>query len=57
VIAVGCLGLVVLPLIGLALGGWVDGPTGATWGAAIGMGIALAACGFTAYTLRVIGRR
>ncbi|GGE93193.1 hypothetical protein [Sphingomonas prati] len=56
-IAIGCLALLVLPLTGLACGGWIAGPDGAIWGAAIGFGLALGVCGFSAYALRVIGRR
>ena len=56
-VAIGCLALLVLPLAGLAGGGWIAGPDGARWGAAIGFGIGLVACGFTGYALRVIGRR
>ncbi|WP_200913325.1 hypothetical protein [Sphingomonas sp. Leaf10] len=46
-IAIGCLLLVILPIVGLALGGLIAGPAAARWGAAIGFGIALLVCGIT----------
>jgi hypothetical protein len=56
-VGIGCLALLVLPLVGLTCGGLIAGPEGARWGAAIGAGIALALCGFTVYALRVISQR
>jgi hypothetical protein len=56
-IAIGCLALIILPLLGLALGGMVDGPDGATWGAIIGLVVALGISGFMGYALVKIGRR
>jgi hypothetical protein len=55
-VAIGCLALLVLPLVGLTCGGLIAGPHGARWGGAIGLAIALAVCGFTVYALRLIGR-
>jgi hypothetical protein len=55
-VAIGCLALLILPLVGLTCGGLAGGPEGARWGAAIGLGIAVAVCGFTVYALRAIGR-
>ena len=44
---IGCLMLVVLPILGLVLGAVLGGPVAARWGAAIGLAIALIVCGFT----------
>jgi len=55
--AIGCLALIVLPLAGLALGGFLAGPTGAKWGAGIGFAIALGLCGVTGYALVAAARR
>ena len=56
-IAIGCLSLVILPIIGLVLGGLIAGPAAARWGAAIGFGIALAICGVTGYAFARMRRR
>ena len=56
-VAVGCLLLVILPLLGLAVGGILAGPQGARWGAFTGLGLALAVCGMSAYALVRMGRR
>lgn len=56
-IAIGCLSLIVLPIIGLALGGLLAGPVGAQWGAAIGFGVACAVTGLSGYAMVRIGRR
>ncbi|MGP7794445.1 hypothetical protein [Sphingomonas sp. CLY1604] len=50
-IAAGCLSLVVLPLIGMAAGGWLAGSGGAAWGAGIGFALALALCGLSGLAL------
>lgn len=50
-IAIGCLLLVILPIVGLVLGGLFAGPIGARWGALIGFSIALIVCLFTGYAL------
>ena len=55
--AVGCLLLVVLPLMGLALGGLVAGPRGATIAALAGFAVALAVCGVAGFALMKAGRR
>jgi hypothetical protein len=55
-IAVGCLLIVILPLLGLAIGGVLAGPEGARWGAVVGFGLALAGCGTSAYALMKVGR-
>lgn len=56
-IAIGCLLLVVLPIIGLTLGGLLAGPVGAQWGAAIGFGVACVVMGLSGYAMVQIGRR
>jgi uncharacterized membrane protein len=44
-IAIGCLSLIVLPLIGLAVGGYVGGLAAAIWSAFGGLIIAALVCG------------
>lgn len=56
-IVAGCLLLVILPLAGLALGGLAAGPEGARIGAAIGLALALLACGLSGYALVKVARR
>jgi hypothetical protein len=56
-IAVGCLALVVLPLIGLVLGALLAGLDGGIWGALVGLAIAVAISGIMGYALIRIGRR
>lgn len=55
--AIGCFALIVLPLIGLALGGFLLGPVGAKWGAITGFALALAISGVTTYALIAAARR
>lgn len=43
--AIGCLMMIILPLIGAILGGMVDGPDGSVWGAGGGLAIALTIVG------------
>ncbi len=49
--------LLVLPLAGLVLGGWLAGPQGMAWGAGIGLAVALGASGIMGYGLVKAGRR
>ncbi|MBB4617659.1 hypothetical protein GGQ96_001787 [Sphingomonas abaci] len=42
---IGCLALVIFPILGLAAGGLLDGPGGARLGAGIGFLLALALAG------------
>ncbi|HTG37661.1 hypothetical protein [Sphingomonas sp.] len=56
-IAIGCLLLIVLPMIGLTLGGLLAGLPGVKWGAAIGLAIAVGFAAFAGYGLIQIGRR
>ncbi|WP_170065881.1 hypothetical protein [Novosphingobium guangzhouense] len=46
---VGCLLLIVLPLLGLAAGGFLDGAEGAKWGAGVGLALALTLFGIGSY--------
>ncbi len=39
----GCLPLIILFVLGTGLGWWLDGATGAVWGAGIGIAAVLAA--------------
>lgn len=56
-IAVGCLSLIVLPLIGLAVGGYVGGLNAAIWSAGLGLAVAVLICGIGAIALTKAGRR
>lgn len=56
-IVIGCLFLVILPILGLAVGGALAGPSGARWGAGIGLAAALIVCGLSGYALAKIARR
>jgi hypothetical protein len=56
-IAVGCLALVVLPLLGLVLGALIAGPDGALWGAITGLCVALVVSGVMGWALIQVGRR
>jgi hypothetical protein len=50
-IAIGCIGVIVLPLIGLAVGGYVGGLHVAIWSAFGGLVIGAIICGVTAMAL------
>lgn len=56
-VALGCLLLVILPLTGLVVGGYLIGPEAATWSAAVGFVLAAAICGIGAYALVKASRR
>ena len=56
-VALGCLSLIVLPLLGLVLGGYVGGPEGARWGAAGAFALAAAICAAGGYALVKAARR
>ncbi len=57
-VALGCLLLIVLPLLGFMGGAYVAGEEGALWGAVGGFVLASAACGLAGYALvRASGRR
>lgn len=55
--ALGCFLLLILPLAGLMLGGWLAGPEGMIWGAAIGFAVALIVTGIMGYALVRARRR
>lgn len=55
--ALGCFLLLVLPLAGLVIGGWLGGPPGMAWGAGIGFALALAISGVAGGALVKAGRR
>jgi hypothetical protein len=56
-IAVGCLSVIVLPLIGLAVGGYVGGLDAAIWSAFGGLMVAALLCGVGAMALLKARRR
>lgn len=56
-IAIGCIGLIVLPLIGLAVGGYIGGLDAAIWSAVGGLTVAALLCGVTAVALMKAKRR
>lgn len=55
-IAPGCLLVLILPLLGLGLGGWLGGGSGMVWGGAIGLVAGLAAGGAMAWLYAKIKR-
>lgn len=55
--ALGCILLLVFPMIGAVLGVWLGGPDGMAIGAAAGFLIALAACAVPGIALRKARRR
>jgi hypothetical protein len=55
--ALGCLLLMVLPMLGLIAGGMIGGRDAAIWSAVTGLVVALAICGTAAYALVQAGRR
>jgi hypothetical protein len=56
-IAIGCLSLIILPLIGLAVGGYVGGLDAAIWSAVAGLVAAALVCGVAAMALLKAWRR
>jgi hypothetical protein len=56
-IAIGCLSLIILPLIGLAVGGYIGGIDAAIWSALGGLMVAALLCGVTAMALMKASRR
>ncbi len=56
-IAIGCLSLIILPLIGLAVGGYIGGLDAAIWSAVGGLMVAALTCGVTAMALVKAGRK
>lgn len=55
--AIGCFLLVVMPLLGLFIGGAIDGKTGCAWGAGIGFGLAAILCTGGVYSFVAAARR
>lgn len=55
--ALGCILLLVLPLLGLVIGGWFAGPPGMAWGSGIGLAIAIGICAIAGGALVKAGRR
>lgn len=49
--AIGCLFFIVLPLIGMFVGGVISGLPGAAWGAALGFAVASVLGGGSIYAL------
>lgn len=56
-LAVGCFLLIILPIIGLALGGVIAGPVGARWGAGIGLVTAIGVASISVVALAKLKRR
>ena len=54
---VGCSALILFPIIGLLIGLYAIGTSGAIWGAAAGFMLAAAILGFSFYALAKAGRR
>ncbi|HET7267846.1 MAG TPA: hypothetical protein VFJ15_07020 [Oleiagrimonas sp.] len=48
----GCLPIIVLFVLGTGLGWWLNGATGAVWGAGIGIAVGIAAGLALVYVLR-----
>lgn len=48
----GCLPIIVLFVLGTGIGWWLDGDTGAVWGAGIGIAVGVAAGLLLVYVLR-----
>ena len=55
--ALGCLLFLILPILGLVLGGWLAGPDGMIWGAGAGFALALSITGMMGYGLVKARRR
>ncbi|HWJ74210.1 MAG TPA: hypothetical protein VNX29_13675 [Kaistia sp.] len=54
-IAIGCISPIILGVIGVLIGNWLDGSSGAIWGALAGLiggGVILAAVGWLAAKLK-----
>lgn len=49
--ALGCFLLLILPLLGVVVGGWIGGRDGMIWGAATGLAVALGVTGAMGYAL------
>ncbi|WP_199698810.1 hypothetical protein [Aurantiacibacter zhengii] len=49
--ALGCFLLLIFPILGLVIGGWLAGREGMIWGAGIGLVVALGVSGVMGYAL------
>lgn len=56
-VVIGCLALVLFPILGLVIGALLEGPGGARIGAAIGFVLALVLGGFSTFALWKVRRR
>jgi hypothetical protein len=56
-VAVGCLALLVFPILGLIAGGLLAGRSGAEWGAGLGLALALGLSGAMGWGLVKATRR
>ncbi|WP_162835545.1 hypothetical protein [Croceibacterium mercuriale] len=56
-VALGCLLLVVLPLLGFMGGAYLGGGNATLWGAGIGLVLAVASCALAGYALVQASRR
>ena len=56
-VVIGCLLLVILPIVGFVVGGLIAGADAGMWTAALGFVIALAICGVAGYALIKASRR
>lgn len=56
-VAIGCIALLVFPILGLIAGGLLAGRSGAEWGAALGLGLAFALTGTMGWALVKVGRK
>lgn len=56
-IALGCLLLLILPILGIVVGGLLGGADGALWAAIAGLVVAVGFCGLMAFALVKAGRR
>jgi tRNA U34 5-carboxymethylaminomethyl modifying enzyme MnmG/GidA len=54
---IGCFLLVLLPLLGLFIGGAINGKAGCEWGAAIGFGLAVILCAGGVHAFVTAARR
>ncbi|GAA5055824.1 hypothetical protein GCM10023208_20020 [Erythrobacter westpacificensis] len=54
--ALGCFLLLILPMLGLVIGGWLAGREGMIWGAGIGFALAMCVSGIMGHAL-VLARR
>lgn len=56
-VAIGCLALLLFPILGLIAGGLLAGRAGAEWGAAIGFVLALVLSGAMGWALAKVAQK